>query len=233
MSDLLDYCPEVYDGTVHEIYLLKHVKFTAKEKNKLEIPEFIVHCDPGFEVNSYAKRDEESKLKLHRISVIEYFSTSDKCLCVGQVVGIIEYFGIVQFLVSRLQEVDFKSSFRKLPYALYKYALEKEDNTYLTFEHVPIADVVAPCFCMPAVDHVNIDFNYCGIHHVRKEQTSYFYVLTTNRTNLTEGLVYDDYIKYNSSINPWPKNKKSEVCLNFNYYLTEKEKLYVRDVLNA
>ncbi len=108
-----------------------------------------------------------------------------------------------------------------------------KDRTKFTFEHVPIANVVGPCFSIPAIDHVNHSFSSVGRHHARKEQTSYFYVLTPERTQLSSIFEYEDYLKCNMMRNPWAKEQGDAECLNFNFYLLDSEKEIVRDELNA
>ena len=195
--------------------------------------EYSLFCDPHFEVNAYAKRKEESRVVLPRLSVIEYKSITLNCICIGQIIAIIEFKGITQCIVSRLIEEGDQSTHRKLPYPLFKYSMEIDDRTRFAFEHVPIEDVLCPCFSIPAIDHANMKLGDPGLHHIKKANISYFYVLTPHRTGLVEGIEFVEYLKYNDVKNPWDKKVGNENCLTFNYYLSEEEMFLIRDVLNA
>ena len=63
-----------------------------------------------------------------RFSVIQYKSATFTHACYGQVIGILKTHDCLQLLVSRLIEVDAHSTYRKLPYPLYKYAMMTEVN---------------------------------------------------------------------------------------------------------
>ena len=233
MSDLLDYCPCVFDGSVDELYLLRQVKFTSRDKKNNFCVDFTVHCDPNFESCAYAKRSEEARVFSSRFSVIQYRSVSFSDISVGQVIGIVHTQSTVQFIVSRLVEEDAEKCFRKLPYPLFKYGLERDDNTRFTFEHVPIANLVGPCFYVPAIDHDNMSFTSIGRHHAKKENMSYFYVLTPSRTLLSDVFEYKDYFRFNRMKHPWDKSNGDAECFNFNYFLKDSEQEIVRDIINA
>jgi len=233
ITDLLDYIPDVFEQRIHEVTLLRLVKYTPKDTRNKLLTAFTIFCDPHYEINAYAKRCEDSKLASKRFSVIEYFSSTFRCKCVAQVIGIVKHNTTVSILVSRLVEDDVKTTSRKLPYPIFKYATEPHDNTLFTFECVPIEDVISPCFAIPAVEHKNNDFGDCGTHHRIKDEISYFYVLTTQRTGLLESLEYSDYVKMNSNKNPWNPRVATEKCFNFNFYLNDTEKIQIRDVINA
>jgi hypothetical protein len=135
IGDLLNYCPSIYDGNVDSIILLRQIKFVPKVENTKLVVEFMLHCDPKFEVNAYSKRSEESRVPLSRFSVCQYLSVCTNVVCVGQVIGIVLFNEVLQIIVSKLEEEHVDQSFRKLPYPLYKYAEEPEDRTRFTFEH--------------------------------------------------------------------------------------------------
>jgi hypothetical protein len=233
LTTILDYCPEVYQQKVHIVSFLQQVKFTPKDTKNNKILEFTVYCDPFYEVNAYAKRSEESRVMLSRFSVIEYMSVTLGTKCVGQIIAIIEFNGIIQFILSRLIEEKETATFRKLPYPLMCYAMEPKDNTRFVYEHVPLQDVIGPCFSVPAVDHDNMTFKLSGRHHGKKENKAYFYVLSPSRTCLFEDCTYENFMRFNKISHPWDKKMSSKSCLNFHFYLGDDEKVYIRDVLNV
>ena len=110
--------------------------------------------------------------------------------------------------------------------------MELDDSTRFAFEHVPICDVLHPCFCVPAIDHKHLSLTHVGKHHSKMETISYFYLISIARTKLTQNLAYADYLVTNSAKHPWDKKKSSESCFNFPFYLTDVEKYFVRDVIN-
>lgn len=233
LTELLDYCPRIYAQLVHRVTFLKQLKFKPRDDMDTNLLVFSIYCDPHFQVNTYARRSEESQVVLNRFSVVQYNSKKFVDVSVGQVIGILEFEGIVQVIVSRLEEERSSKIGRKLPYPMFKYGLEPDDKTRFTFEQVPLEDIVGPCFSVNAVDHVNINFKDCGKHHGKAENTSYFYVLSPNRARHIDILSYEDFISYNSLSHPWEKRQGNEKCYNFNYYLVDKEKVLVRDVINA
>lgn len=227
----MNYCPSIYEGKVKEAQLLKLVKFTPRNKHETE--EFTIFCDPSFEINKYAKRSENSQVLLNRVSVIQYFSQTLGCIHLGQLIGIVCFDGEIHVLVSRLKEEDSQKTFKKLPYPLFKYAMEIDDSTRFAFEHVPIAHVVRPCFAIPAVDHENLNMTSIGSHHIKQSHISYFYVITIDRARLLDQLHYTDYLSLNEYKVPWDRRKGTDKCLNYNVYLMESEQEHIRDVLNA
>ena len=196
------------------------------------ISEFSLYCDPHFEVNAYANRTEDCTVFLPRLSVIEYNSVTLNLVCLGQIIGIVEFDGTIQCVVSRFIEEDERKTHRKLPYPLFKYAMEVDDSTRFAFEHVPVEDIRNPCFSIPALDHDNMELGSTGRHHAKKKNMSYFYVITPDRKGLVDEPGYVDYCRYNDVAHPWDNKLGSENCLNFNYYLNEEEMYFVRDVLN-
>lgn len=230
---MLDYCPSIYNGTGNEVSFLKTLKCSPKDSTNSQLAEFILYCDPFFQVASYAKRAAESTLCMGRFSVIKYRFSTLNSIGLAQVIGIVKTNGCIQLLVSRLIEEEIKSTFRKLPYPLYKYATQPHDRTRFSFDYVRIPDIIAPCFYIPAVDHSNMNLTDVGIHHWTKEHTSYFYVLTQNRSQLIDQLEYKDYLSYNQFPHPWDNAVGSTKCYNFNFYLCDEEKILVRDIINA
>lgn len=95
IQELLEYCPSIYDRKVHEVSLLKQLKFSPRDTKNKSISEFTLYCDPHFEVNAYANRIEDCRVYLPRLSVIEYKSFTLNCICVGQIIGIVEFDGIL------------------------------------------------------------------------------------------------------------------------------------------
>ena len=232
MGDLLDKCASIFQDSVLEVSLLKHLKFTPRDVRNNILSEFTLFCDPNFEVNAYAKRTEESIVHSPRLSVMEYYSSTLNLVCIGQIIAIVECKGNTLCIVSRLIEESDQKTYRKLPYPLFKYAMELTDNTRFAFEHIPIEDVLNPCFSIPAIDHPNISIDDMGKHHVKQENISYFYVLTPDRSGLVQVLEFEDYRRFNDVKHPWDKKIGSEKCLNFSYYLSEDEMFLVRDVIN-
>ena len=232
MSELLVKCESIFEDKVFEVSLLKHLKFTPRDLRNQNVSEFTLFCDPNFEVNAYSKRTEESIVHSPRLSVIEYYSLILQSVCIGQIIAIVEFKGNTLCIVSRLIEESDQKTYRKLPYPLFKYAMELSDNTRFANEHVLIENVMNPCFSIPAIDHPNISIDHTGEHHAKQENISYFYVLTPDRSGLVLELEYEDYTRFNDIKHPWDKKLGSESCLNFNYYLTEDEMFLVRDVIN-
>lgn len=218
---------------MHRVTFLKQLKFKPRDERDQNLLEFTIYCDPQFHVNAYARKSEESQVVLNRFSVVQYKSKKFVDVSVGQVIGIVEFEGIVQLIVSRLVEERSSKIARKLPFPLYKYGLEPEDKTRFTFEQVPLEDIIGPCFSVNAIDHVHIKFKDCGKHHGKAENTSFFYVLTPSRVRHVDILTYEDYICYNSFSHFWDKRHGNEKCFNFNYYLLDREKVLIRDVINA
>jgi len=149
-----------------------------------------------------------------RFSVIQYHSKTFRDVSVAQIIGIVSFNDTVQLIVSRLELEESQRIHRKLPYPLYKYGLEPKDKTRFTFEQVPICDVYGPCFSIPALDHVDHDMFSVGRHHSNKQNPSFFYVLTPDRTKLHDILEYSDYEKYNGMTHPWDKRGGDIVCFN-------------------
>lgn len=233
MNDLLDYCPSIFEGSVNKVTFLKTLKFVPKDVGNQQRCEFFLYCDPFFEVSAYAKRSEEARLCMGRFSVISYRSATFDCTCIGQIIGIIKAADSIHLLVSRLIQETNAGVARKLPYPLFKYALQEGDSTRFTFEHVPVVDIISPCFYVPAVDQKTKSFTAVGKHHGKKEDTSYFYVLTQDRCQLMENLDYNSYLKLNDVDTPWDTSNGGKSCFNFNFFLNDTQKLLVRDVINA
>ena len=72
-----------------------------------------------------------------------------------------------------------------------------------------------------------------GRHHSNKQNPSFLYVLTPDRTKLHDILEYSDYEKYNGMTHPWDKRDGDFGCFNFNYYLSDKEKMLIIDEINS
>jgi len=232
MGELLDKCASIFEENVSEVSLLKHLKFTPRNIRNKQLSMFTIFCDPNFELNAYAKRTDECQVHSPRLSVIEYYSLILTSVCIGQLIAIVEFQGKTLCIVSRLIEESDQKTFRKLPYPLFKYAMELSDNTRFAYEHIPIENVLNPCFSIPAIDHPNISIDDTGLHHAKQENISYFYVLTPDRSGLVQDLEYEDYCRYNEVKHPWDKKTGTEKCLNFSYYLTEEQMFLVRDVIN-
>jgi len=133
--------------------------YPNKKANTKVLVEFMLHCDPKFEVNAYSKRTEESRVRA--LKSIQWLHASICLQLQMQYVWAkqVSYWNCCfnsmkyssQIIVSELEEEEVEQSFRKLPYPLYKYSYEPDDRTRFTFEHVPIANVVGPCFSIPAI----------------------------------------------------------------------------------
>ena len=221
ISELLDYIPDIRDHRIQEVTLLRLVKFSPRDVHNKCLIAFTLHCDPHFEINSYAKRCEDSKMNCKRFSVIKYSSITYPGVCFGQVIGIVKCNGNISILVSRLVEELPQATHRKLPYPLFKYGMQPHDNTRFAEDFVPIANVLSPCFVIPAVDQKNNAFVDYGKHHRLKEEMSYFYVLTPDRCGLTEIFEYSDYVTHNLTKNPWNPKCGNKTCLNYNFYLDD------------
>jgi hypothetical protein len=151
----------------------------------------------------------------------------------GQVAAILELDTSVEFLVCPLTVVSEDEYVRKIPYPLMRYQYDPEDRTRFAIENVLCAEVVGPCFVVPAVDRVDVNINDVGIHHRVQADMSLFYVLSPIISPCVPLSQYEEYLSLNNFRVPWNKRKSSKTLLNYNFYLSEDDMKEIHESNNV
>lgn len=221
-------CPDLDSTKVKEFHLLSCVNVHVNDSSEKD---YSIHCDTQHQTFSYA--NEEDRTNTPRYSAVQYFVVDDVDNPLeGQVVGLIHYSlpgnrKRLFVLINRFKDVNEKEFFNRfLPQRIVQY--DKRGTKIIT-DCVPIQNVTAPLFYVPALDKgMDMDLS-------NKEQPSVemFYVITQGKVKCNSILSYDDYLGTNNNKFSSNRDLPRPNCLSFNPFLTVSEMEYIKELLNV